>query len=219
MQDFHPAFIAVFVLGASALYFRPLFAHYPTKYAFLTLLLVSLFGMHIVAASYLFPLVIIFFSLIFYIILGIKDYLFVRRGRFGYVVMLFLHYALFTIFFLWDKSEFFWAQYIISIVIAFVLLREWLVLATSFNFPKRETLAAAIGALIVAQLLWAVALLPIGFISSANIMLLAVFIISDLLFKHFMGAVSKKVFVQEIVFFILIAVLIITTSTWSLPIR
>lgn len=172
--------------------------------------------MKILADSPFFWSGILLYSYIFYLLIGIKNYLFVKRSRFYYVSAILLFYSIFIEFFLADKSNWFFLKYGAVIAAAFLLFREWLALISAFSFPKRELLAAAVAAFLVAQLLWAVALLPIGFISSANLMLLAVFAIADFLLKHFTGGISKEFIIQHLIFFLALAALIFWTSNWTL---
>jgi len=197
------------------MYARPLFSRYQTGFAFIVLIIISLLGMDIVLDSRLFFPALLVFSTIFYVLLGIKGYLFVRRGRLYYFSSLLIFYALFIIFFLSNKSEWFLIKYLGVVIAAFFLFREWLAMITSFNFPKREAVASAIAALLVAQMVWAATILPIGFISAANFMLLLVFALSDFLVKHFTGGISKIFILQHLIFFITIAVFIFLTSAWS----
>ena len=213
--DFHPLLVLFFIAAALSMYARPLFDRYQTGFAFIILLLVSLLGMNIVSDSRLFFPALAVFSYIFYILLGVKGYLFVKRGRLYYLSTLLIFYALFVIFFLSNKSEWFLAKYLGVVIAAFLLFRAWLALVTSFNFPKREAIASAIAALLVAQMLWAVTILPIGFISSATILLLLVFALSDFLVKHFTGGISRIFTLQHLIFFTAIAAFIFFTSNWS----
>lgn len=216
----------LFIFLAAALYSRPLFAHYSTFYAFLVLLPSAILGMRILERSILFwppPLAglafgggIFLFSFIFYLLIGIKDYLFIKRSRFYYIAALFLFYTIFIEFFLADKAGWFWLKYGLVVLASFLLFSEWLKIISIFSFPKRELLAAGTSAFLVAQIIWVVALLPIGFISSANLMLLFTFALADFLFKHFTGGISKEFLIQHLVFFLAIATLIFWTSSWSL---
>ena len=175
-------------------------------------------GLKIVSGSLLFWPILLIFSAVFYLLLGIKDYFFVKRARLYFVSTLAIFYSIFNIFFLADKSELFFLKFGLVILAAFILFKEWLAIIPSFHFPEREFIAASVAAFLVAQLLWAVALLPIGFISSANLMLLFVFSAADLLLKHFTGTISKKFIIQHLAFFLVLSALIFWTSNWTLNI-
>ena len=172
--------------------------------------------MRILENSILFWPGILLFSFIFYLLAGIKNYFFIKRSRLYYLAAILIFYSMFIEFFLADKSEWFLLKYSAAIAATFLLFREWLKIISVFSFPKRELLAATVAAFLIAQLLWVVALLPIGFISSANLMLLFTFVLADFLLKHFTGGISKEFIIQHLVFFAALAALIFWTSSWSL---
>ena len=208
--------ILFFGMVAALLYSRPLFSQYNTRYAFLILLVAAILGMEIVAGSiFLFPTLLLFSS-IFYILLGIKDYLFIKRSRLYFISILLIFYIIFIIFFLANKSELFFLKYFSVILSTFFLIREWLSIIASFHFPSKETIAALVSAFLVGQLLWVVALLPIGFISASNFTLLFVFTLVNLLFHYFSGKISGKLVAQHLLFFLILSAVIFGTSSWSL---
>lgn len=226
VRDFQLIPVLFFALAAIFIYSRPLFESLYIWYGFLVLVPAAILGMKILVgsvsvlppplASLAFGGGVVLFSFIFYILLGIKNYLLVKRSRAYFVAAILLFYCLFIIFFLADKSEWFLGKYGLIALASFLLFREWLALIPSFYFPQRELLASVVAALIITQFLWAVALLPIGFISSANLMLLFTFGLADFLLKHFTGGISKEFLAQHLVFFVLLGALIFWTSSWSL---
>ncbi|MBI4992178.1 MAG: hypothetical protein HZB99_03100 [Candidatus Harrisonbacteria bacterium] len=217
-RDFQTIPILFFAVIAAIFYIRPFFDGYYTWGAFLIFLIVSILGLKIVFGSILFWPVLFLFLAVFYLLLGIKDYFFVKRARLYFVSILILFYSVFIIFFLAGKSEFFFLKFGLVILASFILFKEWLAIIPSFHFPQREFIAASVAAFLVAQLLWVVALLPIGFISSANLMLLFIFSLADFLLKHFTGAISRKFIFQHSVFFLALSALIFWTSEWTLNI-
>lgn len=215
--DFRATAVLFFIAVAFIFYARPILeTTYYTWHAFFILLLVSILGMKILSGTLFFLPGLAFFSFIFYLVIGIKDYFFVKRSRLYYIAVLLILYALFITFFLADKSQFFLLKYGTVILATFLIFREWLSIVPSFHFSRRELLVSAIAALLIAQLLWAVALLPIGFINSANLMLLFVFLTADFLLKHFTGGISKEFLIQHLFFFLTLSALIFWTSNWSL---
>lgn len=208
--------VLFFVVISVLLYARPFFEGYPTKSAFLVLLPVFILGTELVRETFLFFPAVIFFSVIFSLILGIKEYLFIKRSRLYYVSSLSLFYLMFLFFFFADKSDYFIFKYGAVIFASYLLFREWLALISTFQFPRRERVAALIGAFLIAQLLWATALLPIGFLNSANLMLLFTFVIAELLVNYFLGTINKNFLIQHAVFFGILFAIIYWTSSWTL---
>jgi len=206
----------IFLAVAAALYSRPLLEKYPTKRAFLVMLPSAMLSLQMLDGSSLVFPAALFFSIIFYILLGIKDLMFIRRSRLYYVSALMLFYSVFGLFFLADKSELFLLKYGLVFLAAYLLLREWLALISTFQFPERERAAALLGAFLIAQLLWATALLPVGFLNSANLMLLFTFVIAELLVNHFLGTINRNFLIQQGVFFGILFAIIYWTSRWVL---
>ncbi len=204
------------MITAAILYFRPFFENYPTKYAFAVLLPLSIALIEFVKGTALFFPSIIVLAVLFYWILGIKDFLFVKRSRIYYAITLSVLYLIFLIFFLSERSEMFLPKYLAVFFASAFLFREWLRLISTFKFPERERVAALLGAFLVVQLLWATALLPIGFLNSANLMLLCTFVIAELLVNHFVKKISKEFLLQLSVFSIALLLLIYWTSSWTL---
>jgi len=206
----------IFIAVAGILYSRPLLEKYPTKSAFLVLLPVAIISLQkLESSSLIFPAVL-FFSAIFYLLLGIKNFMFIRRSRIYYVSALLLFYSVFNLFFLADKSELFLLKYGLVFLASYLLLREWLALISTFQYPERERVAALLGAFLILQLLWATALLPIGFLNSANLMLLFTFVIAELLVNHFLGTINRNFLIQHGVFFGILFTIIYWTSSWTL---
>ena len=207
----------LFLFFSFLLYARPLHkAHeYPTIFAFILMLVISVAAMALFSGGGSF-LVALIFSLIFYLLLGIKEHLIVNRGKIYYMTILGILYVCYLFFFASDKSNWFLLKYLAIIVAIFLLFREWLVLATNFNFPKRQLLVACAVALIIGQMLWATALLPIGILSASNILMLFTFISGDFIFKHFIGGISRKFIIQQSIIFLTFAALIFFTSNWTL---
>lgn len=206
----------IFIAVASILYSRPFLEKYPTKSAFLVLLPTAMLSLEMIEGSSLVLPAVLFFSVIFYLILGIKNFMFIRRSRLYYVSALLLFYSIFSLFFLADKSELFLLKYSLVFLASYLLLREWLALISAFQYPERERVAALLGSFLLLQLLWATALLPIGFLNSANLMLLFTFVIAELLVNHFLGTINRNFLIQHGVFFGILFAIIYFTSSWVL---
>ncbi|OGY64276.1 MAG: hypothetical protein A3B92_00625 [Candidatus Harrisonbacteria bacterium RIFCSPHIGHO2_02_FULL_42_16] len=215
-SDFRIISSIFFIIAAVVLYARPIFSGYQIWRAFTVLLVVAILGMKIVSGTALFFPAPLAFAFIFYLILGIKDYLFIKRSRIYYIAALLLFYSIFIIFFLADKSDWFAFKYGAVVLASYFLFWEWLGIITSFSFPKREMVISSAAALATGQILLATAFLPIGFLSAANFMLLFVFILNEFILKHFMGGISREFLIKRLILFFLLAGLIFWTSGWAL---
>ncbi len=166
--------------------------------------------------SYLFlALAVIFFSLLFYLIVGIKELLIIHRSEWSFFKNLLLFYAIFFLFFLTDKSSWFLVKYLGLFAVSFALLREWL-LVYEPSFIKRVNLSSAALAFIILEALWVTALLPLGPINSANLMVLITYILFSLTFHYFQGRINRRFVLKKITIFALLLLAIFITSGWRI---
>ncbi len=116
-----------FVLMSFVLYFRN---HAQNNleniYSFLALLLTALFGIGLLShAQFILP-AILFFTVLFYLILGIKEFSFVRRYDWNSVKNILLIYSVFLVYFMSNKYTFFYLKYLAVFAVTFFLIKEWL---------------------------------------------------------------------------------------------
>ena len=160
---------AVLVLFSFLLYSTPLFNFLSYLPIFLTILTLSLWvgtiGGWIVALS------LWLLSLSFGILLGLKNLYLTNRKYWHYFISFAMSYLLFLNFFLLDKSSLFWLKWLAVIVLLFLLFKNLL----------SNNVASGILALIIGELLWVVTWLPVGFLSSANLLMLSLFFIVDII--------------------------------------
>ncbi|MDD5547577.1 MAG: hypothetical protein PHN74_01590 [Candidatus Pacebacteria bacterium] len=210
-------FSILFFLGVAAfLYFRAE-AHFlksQNLYSFAVLLIIALGGLYTVHRPEFWIAEVFFFSFIFYLLLGIKELVFVHRYQSYSIKNILLFYAVFALFFLSDKSSLFFLKYILVFAATLSLYREWFFWSEHY-FPRRHLLTTLLLSLVTMEILWATALLPIGFISAANLVILMVYILTDFVFGHFQGIINKRMILKNSIIFIVTLLLILGTSTWS----
>lgn len=196
-------------------YAKPVFNTFSFLCSFLLLMVLSLSLINTVSGGWFFVLASGGLAFIFYLILGMKNLVFVRRNRWNYVLHILLFYSTFVLFFLSDKSDLFFLKSLGVFAVAVLLFREFLKTAAE-NFPNLRGLFSWTLALLVWQAIWAIGLLPIGFLNSANLATLLVFVIGDLAINHFKNALNRQLIYSELSLFAVLALLILATSRWSL---
>lgn len=204
------AFPVLFFLAAALV----LFSSAP-NFSFLVLLSSALFTVRLLDDYLFLASAIILFSGLFYIAAGIKNLILIHRSEWDYAKNLLLFYAIFLFFFLADKSSFFAVKYFLAFLISFFLLREWLSDIAS-GLSKKIHFAALVAAFLLAQFLWAAALLPLGPINSANLMVLLVYILFDFTSHYFRGKITRQLIMKDIAVLVLLTLLILATSGWSI---
>lgn len=199
--------ILLFIAVGFVLYFRNHSRNnLENIYSFLTLLLVAMFGISLLSHYQFILPAVFFFSVLFYLILGIKEFSFVRRYEWNSVKNILLIYSIFLIYFMSNKYTFFYLKYLAVFVAIFLLIKEWLFWLEP-NFPKRYNLVAFVFSFLILQIIWAVSILPLGFLNSASLMTVFVYIIFDSCTDYFKGVLTKKQIIKN---FIILALSLIT---------
>ncbi|MDO8443019.1 MAG: hypothetical protein Q7S81_02055 [bacterium] len=204
--------VFVFILMGFILYFRN---HSQNNleniHSFSALLLVSMFSISLLSHfQFIFP-AIIFFSVLFYLMLGIKEFYFVRRYEWNSVKNTLLIFSIFLVYFMSNKYTFFYLKYLAVFVVIFFLIKEWLFWLEP-NFPKRYNFIAFVFSFLVLQLSWAVSILPLGFLNSASLMTVFVYIMFDSCTDYLKGVLTKKQIIKNFIILALsfIAIFIFT---------
>lgn len=208
--------VFLFVLINSFLYFRGR-GHNDSQtiYSFFVLLFVSLFGTGMLShVQFLVPAVV-FFSFLFYLVLGIKELIFTHRNEYNYAKNILLFYSIFLIYFLSNKYDWFFVKYLLVFISAFLLIHEWLSWLEQ-GFPKRRQIIALVFSFLILQLLWAVSLLPFGFINSAAVLTLFVYVMLDFCKHHFKGTVNKELILKDSAATLLSLLVIFVFTNWKI---
>jgi hypothetical protein len=210
--------IIFFFLAAFLLYSRPLFNAFAFIVSFLILAVVSLIVLKIFPdeGSY-FLLAVFFFSFLFYLFLGVKNLVFIDRAFWFNFFNLALFYAVFLIFFWADKSSFFAIKSLLLFLAALFLFRDSLSVSVSnYSFPQKRTLASWLLAFIILELVWVISLLPLGFINSANLAIISVFLLGDLTVNYFKGVLTRRSILIDVTLFVVLFLIIFGTTRWEL---
>lgn len=215
-------FAVLFFLGIGYFYFQNFFQAQRFLGSFLILVWVafSMLGNNALRVSDWFWLAAIIWSIFFLFLLGVKELIwFKNRLLYYFLNGCFLLYVFFS-FFLKIKPNYFFVQYLLTGFFIFLLVKEFL----SFNFKdsafefshfnrSKENLSAAVISFLMLEWLWALSLLPLGFLNAASLAFLMAIILEDIFIKHARGALSRNSLLVNITLFILFTVFIVF---WSL---
>lgn len=215
-SDFMTLPIFVFLLACFIFYFRNHTQNNLENFSsFLILLASSLYGISQLSHPEFLLLSVIFFSFLFYISLGIKEFAFTHRFEWNYIKNLFLVYSVFLSYFLADKYFLFPVKFLSIFLVLFLLVREWLFWLYA-TFPKRYNLAALIFAFVMLQIVWVISLLPLGFINSATLAMVIFYLGIDFLVNHFRGLVTKKLIIKNLIVLVLSVFVIFFFTKWKI---
>lgn len=203
--DFGLIPILIFLIASAVLYAKPFFKTFELITPFFALLAISLISSRLLAESPYFGFLIVFLAFLFYLILGIKDLALIQRTSWHRFVNISLAYTALLIFF-YTNQEHFLPKILFLFLIIFLLLRNLI----------RKRLIYWLTAFLILESAWAISLLPIGFISSANLGILIYFIITDLALLNIEGALTRKKILIDTSIFIIILLAILALSRWGL---
>ena len=222
--------ILFFLAAAFSLFFRPFFQTIPYFISFLIFIILGMFFVARLPGNYFF-VGFLFLSFLFYLLSGVKTLVLVNRSRAYLIFNLALFYLTFILFFASGKESSFIGKLLGVFLAAVLLFRDLFKFQDPPAWPKplrrgegpllsvgwnRRSTVGWVLALLVVETIWAINLLPIGFLQSANLALLSVFILQDLSLKYFQGVLNRRAILRDVTIFVLLTLLIFMTSRWSI---
>lgn len=207
----------VFIIASFYFYFRSPFKWKDFFFSFLILFSYSLaITDYLKSGSLIIPASAVFGTL-FFLLLGVKNFAFIHRQNIFNVLSGFLYFMVSVAFFIVDKSKSlsFLFYYLITFFAFYFILKESFDFLPA-NFPKSRKSLIVIGTtFLIAELLIGVALLPIGFLNSAALMLLFVFILEDFISYYLKGGLNRRIILNNITILIAAVIFIFATSKWT----
>ncbi len=211
----HWFMVIILVLVAFYFYFRPSLNGGKFILSFLVLLAVSF-----LAVRYLDNISMVaslFFGSIFFLLLGVKNLIFVHRQHIYYFFNGFLFLAIFVLFFLSGNSGMFFIKYFLVFLAVAFLSKEFLY----FSFPdslssSKKNLVAYGAAFLIIQFLWGISLLPLSFLNAASLALLVALILQDFFVHHFSGTMNRQIILRNITLFLILGLVVLGASKWAL---
>ena len=143
-----------------------------------------------------------------FLLLGIKNLIFVRRQNLYYLMHLVLMTGLASLFSLHLIAS------IPFFVLVFFLFREFFTVMTPEK-PELLSLVAALEGMLVMQVAWVTSFFPTSFLISSAVLVLFTFVFHDALIHHFKGTFSKDVALRSIAIFAVLALLILILPVWG----
>ncbi len=183
--------------------------------SFLVLFCASVAALFFLKSGWLLIAGVLFFVLIFVLLLGSKDLVFANRPAAFYAAVNLLFLAVFSLFFLAEKTSYLLVKHFAVFAASFILFKGIFNVMAPY-FPRRHLLMAAVAALAVAEMAWAAALLPLGFINSAAMLLAASYIISDFSLRHLSGTLKRSAVFRGLAVFAVLLAIILFSSRWEI---
>ena len=211
-----PSFFVVsaFITFASLLYFRPVFNNLTYLRSFIFLL-----GLIFVIPNFssgLYNILInIFFIIIFYIILALKEFVLVKRTWWHHVSTISLLYlAVFVTSFKANPDNFINLSVVLALS-SLMLMSEYVYVSLEIQ-TKKSLLVSAIFSFLIFQGFWIASILPLGFIGAANLVALGIFMFLDLATNFYTHKLDWRLIWQRLILFSVLAATLLAGFKWRL---
>lgn len=226
--DFSPAALLIFFLLLFWFYFSQLPERRHFRLSFVILSLTAFLALRFSGAGLGVSLgtlsvlgEILIFSFLFYLLLGLAAFVFKNPNAIYRFLNTCLLLVVFLFFFGGGQSEYFLLVNLLLFLVVFLLFRECFVFFRSAALQPQITIhqplfTALVIAFLSLELFWAVNLLPLGFVNSAILQTLFIFLARDFVLAYFSGRLNRRFVMSHLVFFFVLATLIFIFSKWSI---
>ncbi|MDP3901605.1 MAG: hypothetical protein Q8Q37_01345 [bacterium] len=207
--------VVLFLAVSLFLYGQPIFNTFVFLSSFFVSLLLSLVIIAEIDNSFWLSLAIILMGFVFYIILGLKNLVLIRRKEWHYFLQVILFYLLFLILFFSNALDFEVIKISAIFLISLLLIKELF----GTQLPKtvgRRLLFVWLDSLLISQFIWFLSLWPIGFISLATISILMTFLLIDITLRYCQDNFNRRWLWERALISSLLVTIICLTSRWSL---
>ena len=210
--------VVLFLTVAFYFYFRSFFNIHQYLASFLTLLIASVLFINLPFTVYHLPFTI-FFAFLFFLLLGIKNLIFIKREPLYYLLNSLLLLTVFVYFFSFNNFEqpfWFLIKSLAAFSAIFFLIKEFLTVVVSVPLGSQKRNLMAVGsAFLSLQFLWVIAFLPFRSINAASLAFLIALILEDFIVHHLSGTINRRIVLRNITMFLILAMIIFGASKWS----
>ncbi len=211
--------LVVFLLVSFYFYFRSFFNTRQFLASFLTLFALSLLFVDLSVVGRWSSVVGLFFGFLFFLLLGIKDLIFIRREPLYYLLNSLLLLTVFVYFFSFNdfyRPFRFLVNSLAAFSAVFFLFKEFLAIAVSVPLGNQKRNLMAVGsAFLSLQFLWVVAFLPFRSLNAASLALLIALILEDFIVHHLSGTINRRIVLRNVTMFLILAMIIFGASKWT----
>ncbi|MBI4085390.1 MAG: hypothetical protein HY432_02725 [Candidatus Liptonbacteria bacterium] len=203
-------FWAVFLVGLY-FYFTPFFQPFKLLVPFVLTLAASLY----IPQGFWFA---VFLGILFFLILGIKNLIFVNRYE-NHQMMVFL--LLFVIFFGAFSHFENWQKWFISIVSPAVALSFFFLFRELCDYcverdRRKINLMAGLGAFLIWQAFIIALFLPLNYFYQTALLFLSSVILTDIFLEHLNGTLNKRKMLGDFSIFFTVTAVMLASANWGL---
>ena len=107
-------------------------------------------------------------------------------------------------------------KYLLAGVAVFLLFREFLSFFSASTNKFLILLTSLVFAFLAMEMIWVVALLPMGFLNSSALVLLFMLVLEDFAVNYFAGGLNRVLVLRNVTIFVLMSLAIFAASHWSI---
>lgn len=208
----------IFLLGALYFYFRSFVEIRTFLYSYIIIVIYALLVTRFLGSGIYITLSSLAFGFLFFLLLGVKNLIFIsRQSVFNFLTGILYFIVIITYFIAYKIDPF---RYIFYLFLSFgsfyLLIKESLDFLFEDFLKKKKVLIALTSAFMIVEAMSVVSLLPIGFLNSAVLVLMMIFVLEDFIFYHIKGGLSRQAVYQNIAIMVISAIFIFITSRWGI---
>lgn len=202
--------LLLFLAAAFYFYFRKLLEWRKFFYAFLVLIFYSLIVINFFNNQFFSVVSSVFFAALFFMILGIKNFVFIDRETIFNFLYWILYFVASIVFFAGEKAGTLnlLGYSVLTFFVFYLLSKESLdFLYSEVSVKKRRLLALGVS-FITIQAAHIIRWLPLGFLNSAVMATLLIVVLEDLISYHLKGALNRQTIIKNAVVLLVMVFLI-----------
>lgn len=212
--------LALFAAALAAVYFRQVAEREMLRVSFWSITLLALAGFWtfagrpeaLIAEPWLFVLAFACFMGACFVLVALGDFLFKDRFLWYGIANTAALFAAFLVFPALVAGSLWWVLPFFAVI--YLLFKEAFVFFGAPQGPRVRTAAAAL-ALIGVETSFLLGLLPLGVLNAAAFLALLSFLLRDTLIARFAGTLDRTFVLRELTVFVLFALVIFASSTWT----
>lgn len=207
--------LVAFWIIAAILYFKPMFNSAALLRSFIVLVILSPIAVSTLDAGARYPFFFaVLLAVLFFVLLLIKQNLVVDKVSWHYFLLLSLFYTLFMLFF--SASSTFILRSLLVVVAALFLLKEFWRFRSIPEAASFSLLDLVVG-LSLFELLWAIGLLPLGFLNAAAAALLVLFFMLEVSHLSLAKMLHRRALLVRFCICAALLLVVFLNTSWYMP--
>lgn len=212
-QQFSVISVLLFLFFTALFYIQPIFHTSSLLFSFISFAILALMlpGKFTAGSA----VVALLFACMFYIIVGVKNLILIRRREWYYLLFLSLNYLALFLFFSADSGTSFWLKSLLFFIFSAGIGREFLRFQ-EIGVTKIHKVSVFVVALIEIEFLWVVSMLPFSPAYCASFMTALIFSFAEITQRYMRGTLSAQFIRLSVSILALLMFVMFFFSNWKL---